>query len=243
MKHAFLSMILVGLLIHPINSLGGVTLASGAGYRSVVDPLAVKFEQLTGIKVERIYGNMARVTAQAKTVGTVDLVLGDKSFLLHAALPVISTTSLGRGRLAAVYPKGQGIKSAQDFLNADMTRIALPEPSKAIYGRAAMQYLHNTGLYEQLEPKLVVVSTVPQAASYVLSGEVDAALINITHAIRIAEKIGGYYELEASQYSPIEIIIARMDNSSANEDCSKFLRFIPTVEAKSILSGHGLAPE
>ncbi len=228
------------LFILPSNSLANIILASGAGYRSVVDPLAERFEKLTGISVERIYGNMARVTTQAKTAGTVDLVLGEASFLAKAELPFISTTQLGFGRLVAIYPKGQSISGTDDFLDPKIERIAIPEPEKAVYGKAAIQYLKNTGLYDQIKPKLFIVATVPQAASYVLSGEVDAALINMTHATKIKENIGGSYELDSALYSPIDIILGRMQNSSTNEDCTKFLAFVQSDEAKQLLADHGL---
>ncbi len=240
MKRFLLLLLTVTAVIIPQNGFSKVVLASGAGYRSAVDPLADYFEKTTGIPVERIYGNMARVTAQAKTVGTVDLVLGDASFLTKAELPFISTTPLGQGRLVAIYPKGKPVNSTDDFLSDNITRIAIPEPAKAIYGKAAVEFLKNAGLYNQLEPKLLVVATVPQAASYVLSGEVDVALINMTHATKIQGKIGGYYELDTALYAPINIIIGRMDNSSASEDCTKFIAFVQSDEAKAILADHGL---
>lgn len=238
MKHFNAILLVIMTCFFPQSGIGSVTLASGAGYRSVVDPLADTFERKTGIKVERIYGNMARVTAQAHSTGTVDFILGDQSFLAKAELSFISTTELGQGRLAAIYSKG--VKFTGDLLQANITRVAIPEPAKAIYGKAAVQYLKNAHLYDQIKTKLLIVATVPQAASYVLSGEVDVALVNMTHATKIRDNIGGFYELDASLYSPVTIILGQMDNGKANDDSTVFLHFVKSDEAKAILFHHGL---
>ncbi|WP_236846219.1 hypothetical protein [Campylobacter devanensis] len=48
------------------------------------------------------------------------------------------------------------------------------------YGIRATQYLKNANLQNELEGKILAVSTVPQVVAYVLNAEVDAGFINST---------------------------------------------------------------
>ena len=48
-----------------------------------------------------------------------------------------------------------------------------------------MKYLHNTGLWTPLQKKLLIVGTVPQVSTYLLSGEVDVGFINLTEAMAL----------------------------------------------------------
>lgn len=233
-------LLVVFFLFAPLTSQAKILLASGAGYRAIVDDLADHFAADTGIYIERIYGNMAQVTAQARLAGTVDLVLGDADFLEKAKLPFFESRDVGKGRLVAIFAKDSPFTSATDLENSQITRIAVPDPTKAIYGKAAMEYLKNMGLYDQLAPKLLFVATVPQAASYVISGDVDAALINLVHARQIESRIGGYALLNEQEYSPITIVIGVMESSSAKKECNDFLEFLQTEKAGSIITAHGM---
>lgn len=239
MKKIILLILLAAICI-PVAAQAKIVIASGAGYRSLVDKLAETYTAKTGNEVERVYGNMARVTAQAKNSGTVDMVLGDKSFLDSAGLDCCKVINVGRGRLVIAYPKGKKYTGVDDLLAADVSRIALPDTKRAIYGRAAMEYLHNKGIFEKVEPKLLMVATVPQSASYVVAGEVDYAFINMTHARKIKNSIGGFVVVDDSDYSPITIIMEQMSHSKNEAECSEFINFLESDAARKIVAAHGM---
>ncbi|WP_235727749.1 molybdate ABC transporter substrate-binding protein [Maridesulfovibrio frigidus] len=224
----------------PISAQAKVVLASGAGYRSLVDDLSDSYTKDTGNKVERIYGNMARVTAQARISGAVDMVLGDKDFLEKATLSAKTTQPVGTGKLVVAYPIGASYQNESDLLSKSITRIAIPDTQKAIYGKAAMQYLRGKGLYNKVESKLLIVGTVPQAASYVIAGEVDYALINLTHAQKISKSIGGYALIDQKDYSPIRIVIWQMNNAANEKECADFMAFLKSDKARKIIARHGM---
>lgn len=235
-----LLLILLLVLCIPAAAQAKMVLASGAGYRSLVDDLADTYTKETGNKIERIYGNMARVTAQARVSGSVDMVLGDGNFLEKAELPFKTTHKIGNGKLVVAFPKNHSFHNKADLLDAKVTRIAIPDTTRAIYGKAALQYFKNTGIYDKIKSKLLIVATVPQSASYVVAGEVDYAFINLTHARKIAKSIGGYVLIDQKDYSPINIIIGQMESSSNPKDCEDFLKFLKTDEAAKITAKHGM---
>ena len=236
--HIWLFLMLI--IFAPASAQAKTVLASGAGYRSFVDDLADAYTRKTGNEIERIYGNMARIVAQARSSGTVDLLLGDIVFLEKANLPFIAEEIVGNGRLVAAFPKGSSFRDIKDLLAPTVKRIAIPDTTRAIYGKAALQYIQNKGVYNQVEPKLMMVATVPQAASYVIAGEVDFALINLTHARKIQDRIGGYTMIDETAYSPINIIIGQLETKSGTLESSEFLRFLQSDTAQKIKVRHGM---
>lgn len=240
MRRFLFAVTIAALLASPALAHAATVLAAGAGYRSLVDDLADAYTATTGCAVDRIYGNMARVTAQARLTGAVDLVLGDKAYLDSANLSFADVTPVGMGRLVVAYPKGGAYSGPDDLLRDAVTRIAIPDPVRAIYGNAATHYLRSTGVADAVQTKLLIVSTVPQAASYVTSGEVDYAFINLTHARRLGDAIGGYTVLDQSTYDPIAIIIARMQDAPHPKQCADFTAFLATEQARAIVASHGL---
>ena len=234
------TLLLLILLAIPAAAQAKIVIASGAGYRSLVDKLTATYTARTGNEVERVYGNMARVTAQAQNSGSVDLVLGDKSFLDRANLDCCATQKVGRGRLVIAYPKGKDFINPAALLSTEISRIALPDTKRAIYGKAAMQYMQNKGLFSSLESKLLIVATVPQSASYVVAGEVDYAFINLTHARKIKDSIGGYVVVDETAYSPISIIVEQLNSSAHAAECKQFLSFLESETARKIVASHGM---
>lgn len=231
-------MVIMILLLLPSVSQAKITIASAAGYRGMVNTLVEAYTKEAGNQADLIYGNMAQVVFQAQASDAIDMVIGDRTYLTKAQLPFDTTVKLGRGRLVAIYPKGRKVTDATLFTGAE--RIAIPDTKRAIYGKAAKEYLQTTGLYNTLRPRLFVVSSVPQAASYVISGEVDLALVNLTHALNIKGSIGGCEVLNENQYSPIEIIAGEQKTTKNREECKQFLDFIHSEKAQQIVARFGM---
>lgn len=218
-----------------------LVVAAGAGYRKMVDALAASYETHAGPSVDRLYGNMAQTLAQAKSGGVVDLVIGARYFLDKSGMAFASRNLLGHGHLVVASAKGVKVfASVDDLLDPAVKRIALPDEKRAIYGRAAVQYLKSTGLYERLKDKLVMVATVPQVASYVVAGEVDMGFINGTHALAVEAKIGGWSRAEQEHYEPIEIMAAVTPDAPHPDKVRAFLEYLGTDRAKAIIRAHGL---
>ena len=237
MKKLFLLLILL-LVSAPVCAADSLLIASGAGYKTVIEPLAKAYAEQTGHTVERIYGNMGQVIGQAGTSGKVDLLVGEEGFLRASKLDLAESTPLGRGRLALTWPKGK--TEPKDLRDASIARIAQPDPKRAIYGKAAHEYLENTGLLASLGDRLVVVGTVPQVFTYVATGEVDAGFMNLTQALAGKDKLGGYTEVDSEKYRNIAISCIRLAASPNADAARSFAEFLKTDAARAIIGAHGL---
>lgn len=215
--------------------------AAGAGYKRPVSELATAFEKQTGHRLEQMYGHMGAIVNQTKQNGGIAVIFGDLSYLEKAeGIDFAAFLPLGKGRLVVAWPKGPGLKVAGDLASPRFARIAMPDTKSAIYGIAATEFLQRSGLDAQVRERLQVLATVPQVSAYLVSGEVDAGFINLTEALALQEKIGGYLEIDPSLYAPIRIVAGVIKGYESQVVVSTLQQFMSTPEARAILDKYGL---
>ena len=238
--HRLLVLIFALLLVRPALA-ETLLIGAGAGYKRPVSELSAAFEKKTGIRVEQIYGHMGGVISQAKQSGQVAVIFGDLSYLSKAeGIAFSKFLPLGDGRLVVAWPKGSDLKNPAALTEPRFARIAIPDTKSAIYGIAATEFIQRNNLAAALKDKLQVVATVPQVSAYLISGEVDAGFINLTEALGIKDKIGGYLELDQNYYNRIRIVGGVVDGFGEQPAVLQLQQFVETPEARSILEKHGL---
>lgn len=229
------------LLSHSLALAETLTLAAGAGYKRPVTEIIKAYESSGGSKIDQIFGNMGQVVMQTKGSGSVAFVVGEQAFLKSSDLSFASYHQLGQGVLVIAYGKKIALKQQDDLLTPQVTKIAVPDEKRAIYGKAAREFLRKTGLMDKLEKKLLVVGTVPQVSAYVIGGEVEAGFINLTDALYVKDRIGGYLVPDKATYSPINIVLGIIKGYEDREDTKKFVDFVKTNPAvKEIIKKSGL---
>lgn len=217
-----------------------LTIAAGAGYMRLVKELCTFYTARTGVPVQKIFGNMGQVTAQARESEAVDFIIGDKKFLDATSLSFGKEQRIGKGRLIAAVAKNVPVKTLDDLTDKEVTRIALTDSKKAIFGHAATEFLTNKGIWEEVRPKLLIVGTVPQVSAYVVSGEVDIGLINLTEALTIRDKVGLLIPVDENLYTPVLIVARRLNQSRNSKVAGSFIAFLQSKEAQAIIKKQGL---
>lgn len=237
----FTKVLLLGIILSSfVLSSSDFKIACVAGYKKPIQEVLKAFEIQKGIKIDALYGNMQQSIAHVLN-SDIALIIGDKKYLsTNSKLTISNYTLLGYGKVIVAFAKGVETKNKiEDLLDPKITKIAMPQPQKAIYGIAGVEFLKNAKIYHEVENKLFVVATVPQAMTYVITGEVDAGIVNLTAALANQEKLGGYLEIDEKFYTPIEIVVGKL-SSCQDENCQKFLDFLETNKAKKILAKYGL---
>jgi molybdate transport system substrate-binding protein len=234
-------LLILGLLAALPAFADSLLIAAGAGYKRPVAELSAAFEKQAGIRVEQIYGNMGNIVAQVKQGGEIAVVFGDHAYLSKVeGIDFASYLELGAGRLVVAWPTGGKLETPVELAEPRFARIAVPNPKAAIYGIAASEFLAGSQLATQVKDRLQVVATVPQVSAYLISGEVDAGFINLTEALAIAPKIGGYREIDARLYTPIRIVGGVLRPQADKASVQALGRFLKSPEARAILAKHGL---
>jgi molybdate transport system substrate-binding protein len=124
-------------------------------------------------------------------------------------------------------------------------RFAICNPETAPYGRAALEALEKSGLYESLKPKLVMAQTVTQALQYTLTS-VDAGFVNksalYSKEVQPYDKEGRYwFAVDPSLYAPINQAYAVVKGSASSAAVAAFVAFLSSPESKSIFASYGYA--
>ncbi|KXX64005.1 molybdate ABC transporter substrate-binding protein [Marichromatium gracile] len=235
--------LLIALLIlccalpaHAATDDDGLLIAAGAGYKRPLLALYQAFERDSGIGVEAAFGNMRQVLAQTRASARVALVVGERRFLAESGL-FARTQPFGRGRLVLVRTAELADRPLTD---PAFRRIALPDPARAIYGRAALQSLAHDGLREALAERLTVLATVPQVAAHLRAGSVEAGFINATEARALDPERLVVETIDPSHYAPLEIVIGVPTRRAPGAAAERFLDFVTTPAARDLLAEYGL---
>jgi molybdate transport system substrate-binding protein len=218
-----------------------LTIASGAGYKKPVIEIMNAFEKESVIKVDGIFGNLQMIASQAKQSGEVACIIGDKKFLkkLESTVSFVDYTPLGQGIVVIAYRKGITLDSISDLLSPKVSNVFMPDDKKAIYGIAGKELLDFYNYYDSISSKLTQVATVPQVLSYLLTGEADVGIINLTEAIN-SNGLGGYIIVPQHAYKPIEIVAGTVKGFETNTETMQFLQFLKSAESIQIIKKHGL---
>jgi molybdate transport system substrate-binding protein len=214
-------------------------IAAGAGYKKPLLKLYQAFSDSSALAITPVFGNMRAVIAQSKASGRVALAVGDRAMLSASGL-YEEMIELGQGRLVLAWAGPPPDRGTDALLDESLGRIAMPDPNKAIYGHAAEQFLINSGLHERLAPRLLVLATVPQVSSHLVARSVEAGFINLTDALALRERIGGYTEVPEDQYEPIRIVAAVVKGESTRQEVRQFVDFLASPDSRDLLREAGL---
>lgn len=130
------------------------------------------------------------------------------------------------------------LSSFADLVNSDIKQIAIGDPESVPAGTYGKQALEQLGIYDQVQPKLILCADVRQVLSYVEAGNVDAGIVYATDAaISTSVKIAADApaEINAKIVYPAAVIKA-----TKNADAAKaYLDFLFSAEAKAIFEKYG----
>lgn len=121
-------------------------------------------------------------------------------------------------------------------------RVAIANPVNAPYGRAAKAALEREGLWQAVQPKLVIGENIAQTAQFVQTGNAQIGIVSFAtlRSARLAQ--AGRFALIAPQgLAPIEqgAIVTRA--GAGNPHAAGFVRFLGSPAAQAILLRHGFA--
>jgi molybdate transport system substrate-binding protein len=254
-KRFFAAVLGLALLV-PTHGQTPLRVAAAADLEPVLPPILEQFRQATGIHAEATYQASAMLTTQLMNGAPFDLFLSaDLSYpkrLIDAGLA--DATGSADSSTPITYAKGTLVLWARkdsplpppslDLLrNSGLKRLAIANPERAPYGRAAVAALTNLKVYDALKPRLATAENIAQAAQFVDSGNADAGLISLTSALtpHMAAS-GNYFVIPRDLYPPIEqgaVIVSKTTQRAAVHKLIDYL-LSPPVQAQ--LAKSGLTP-
>jgi molybdate transport system substrate-binding protein len=230
--------------------------AAAADLGPVLAPILDQFQKATGIHAEATFEASAALTTQIQNGAPFDLFLSaDLSYpkrlidagLADAAGSSDSTTPIvyARGTLVLWTRKDSKLPPPSlDLLRgSELKRLAIANPDRAPYGRAAVAALTSLKLYDGLKPRLVTAENIAQTAQFVDSGNADAGLISLTSALTPRLSAAGtYFVIPRELYPPIEQGAVIVSKTSQRNAAHQLLDFLLSSPIQVQLAKSGLTP-
>lgn len=225
-------------------------LAAAADLEPVLPPLLSDFQHTTGIRVDATYQASATLTAQIENGAPFDVFLsadmGYPRKLIDAEIAEpTSLAAYARGTLVLWRRKDSSLPplSIPLFSDPALKRLAIADPERAPYGRAAVAALKKLHVYDQLKPRIVTAENVAQAAQFVESGNAQAGLISLTLALtpQLASS-GTYWIMPRGLYPAIEQGMVVIRRTSQQAAAHQLLNYLLSSAAQAQFAKSGLTP-
>jgi molybdate transport system substrate-binding protein len=243
-------------MVAPLHAQTPLRIAAAADLAPVLPPILMEFQQATGIHAEATYQASAMLTSQIENGAPFDVFmsadLGYPKRLLDAGLA--DTAGSADSSTPITYAKGTLVlwerKDSQlpppslDLLrDPNLKRLAIANPDRAPYGRAAVAALNSLKLYDALKPRLVTAENIAQTAQFAESGNADAGLISLTSALtpQLANS-GSYFVIPRDLYPPIEQGMVIVSKTTQREAAHKLMDFLLSPPIQAQLAKSGLTP-
>lgn len=225
--------------------------AAAADLKFVLEELVQAFEQQGGEQPAVTYGSSGAITTQITHGAPFELFLSadeDYVFKLHAGgLTRNEGVLYATGHLVIVAPKqailevDAELKGLQAAVKAGkLQRFAIASPEHAPYGRRAVEVLKHAGLWEQIQPKLVLGENVAQAAQFATSGSADGGIVALS-LVKSPQLINSvkYAEIPESWHTPQRQRMVLLKNAGGNAQA--FYDFLQQPAARQVFRRYGFA--
>jgi len=239
----------LGLLFSgPSVAKDSVLIAAAADLKSCLDKIVVAFKQEhRDAAVDVSYGSSGNFSAQIHQNAPFDLffsadidyprALAADGFAGSAVVPyavgriVLWSATLDASKLAL-----------SDLDRVDITRVAIANPQHAPYGKRAQEALRASGMWDKVQPKLVLGENIAQTAQFVQSGNAQVGIIalSLARSPELAQK-GGYSLIPDSLHTALDQAFILTRHGADNALARSFADYVQSAPARKVMIESGFS--
>lgn len=230
---------------------GPPTVAAASDLQFALEAIAKAFTAETGARVTLVFGSSGNLARQAVNGAPFELFLSaDEAFvdrLVDGGYARDRGTLYGIGRVVLFAPRGSPliVDDQMNGLRAMLERnpaikFAIANPEHAPYGRAAEAALRARGLWEMLQPALVLGENISQTAQFATSGGAVGGILAYSLVLAPALKDRGTYTLiPESLHPPLRQRMVLLKR--AGPAAERFYRYLQAPAARALFNQYGFA--
>ena len=210
--------------------------------------VAAAFEASGGAKVAVSYGPSQALAQQIVSGAPADVYVAagkpPMDFLEEGGhiAPDAAVMLMSNRIVLAAAPQAALPATIDELADAPgISRIAITDPDISPAGNYTKTALQNLGLWEAMQPRLVIGNDVRSILAYVQTGNADAAFVYQTDA-RIAPELAALDIVPADVYPAVVYPAAVVGASENREEARALLDFLQSEDAKRIFRKHGFTP-
>lgn len=243
MRLFFFAVLLLGLS----HAAAQITVATAANVQFAMEEIKKAFLAESGVEVKTVYGASGKLTTQIRNGAPFDVfVSADMDFpdTLHKwGYAVEKPKAYALGTVVLWSTRGVDVDKGMAVLtDPSVTKVAIADPKRAPYGRAAVEAMQKAGLYEAVKPKLVYGENISQVTQYILTGNADIGFNAKSVVLSDSAKgKGKWKEVETALHGPIVqgAVICKYGKENNPGQSAKFFAFLYSEPARNIFSRHG----
>lgn len=228
-----------------------ITVAAAANLKFALEQIATDFEHSTGHKLRLSFGSSGNFATQLSHGAPFELFLSaDEAYVLRLHQQGITDNDglvYAYGRLALVAAKDSpllldanldGLK--QLLSSGQLQRFAIANPELAPYGERARGLLEQKGLWQALQPRLVLGENVSQAAQFALGGSAQGGIValSLTQAPAFKQR-ARVLALPLASHKPLAQRMVLLPG--AGQGAQAFYTYLQSEPARQVLADFGFA--
>lgn len=224
-------------------------IAAASDLSFAIEEIAARFRAETGMEVRLSMGSTGNFARQIREGAPFQMFMAaDEAFVrdLHRdGFTRDDGVLYAEGRIVLKVPPGSPIAAdgTLESLRAALAqgkvaRFAIANPEHAPYGKRAEEALRHAGLWEAIQPHLVLGENVSQAAQFALSGNAEGGII--AYSLALAPEIaarGQYALIPADWHEPLRQRMVLLNG--AGPVAEAFYSYVQSPPARAIMERYG----
>ncbi|MGC8780606.1 MAG: molybdate ABC transporter substrate-binding protein, partial [Anaerolineae bacterium] len=134
------------------------------------------------------------------------------------------------------------LERLEDLARPEVRRVAIANPDHAPYGMAARQALQAAGVWQAIQPKLVLGENVRQTLQYAETGNVDAAIVALSLSVPAAAGSAGpgrWVLIPQELHAPIDQALAVVKGTRQEAAARALAAYINGPRGRPIMRKYG----
>jgi molybdate transport system substrate-binding protein len=224
-------------------------IAAASDLQFALDEIVARFRRDTGITLRVTYGSSGNFARQIEQGAPFELFLSaDEAYVDRLAARGLTHgagTLYAVGRIVLFAPHGSPLEPDPELKNLAARlasgasgRLAIANPEHAPYGRAAEQAMRSLGVWDAVQPKLLLGENVAQAAQFASSGNADGGIIAYSLALAPALRDRGTFALlPETLHEPLRQRMVLLQRASPA--AARFYDYLRSPASRAILTQYG----
>jgi len=236
---------LAALIISVSMSAQVIRVAAAANLKFVLEEIKAQYKKENPkSRVDIVFGASGGLVQQILNGANFDFFMAaDKDFPVKlkekgATLGAIKTYAYGK---LVMWSSSVDVSKGTAILtSASVKKIAIANPQTAPYGERSVEFLKKKGLLDALKSKIVYADNISQAAQFAFSGNAEIGFTAMSLVLAPDMKDAGkYYEVPASEYTPIDQACILIKKKQFNPSAAKFMKYVLDPKLKPIWEKYG----
>lgn len=223
-----------------------VKVAVAANFTGPMEQIGPAFEKATGHKVVIAYGTVGKFYAQIRNAAPFDvLVSSDDETPMRLekdglAVPE-SRFTYATGKLVLWSATPGMVDDKGDVLRRRAFRhLAIANPRVAVYGAAAVEVMNKLGVYDALEPKIVLGENITQAYQFAATGNAELGFVALSQVYKDGRfAAGSHWLVPPNLCPPLKQDAVLLVHGKGNPAADALLAYLKSEPARKVIRAFG----